>query len=95
MMIFDQIILNALSHTTHYTDNHLVSLLLHGIKSLKTVENLLFSIIANRAGVEQYGIRLINRLTGFVICHFHDRRNDLTVCHIHLAAVSFNKKFLH
>ena len=62
---------------------------------VSSMVNLVFCILADTAGVQEDGISLFFFLTNLVACHLHHRGNYLTVCHVHLAAISFNKQFLH
>ena len=55
--------------------------------------NLVLCILSDAAGIEEDGIGLFFFLTHVVACHLHDAGYNFAVCHIHLAAISFNIKF--
>ena len=94
MVIFQQIVLDALCHTAQNADDEF-ALALNRIQRVQTVIDFLFCIVTHRTGVQEYGICLINSLSRFISCHLHDRSHNLRVCYIHLAAVSLNIQFLH
>jgi len=59
-------------------------------KGIEAVQNLLLRIVAHRTGVEQHCIGIIHTLARLIARHAHHRSNHFAICHIHLAAVSFN-----
>ena len=71
-MVFDEVVLDALCHAAYYADDELASLLAQGVERIEAVEYLLLGIITYRAGVEQYGVGIVEALAGLVACHLHD-----------------------
>lgn len=61
------------------------------MQSVEAMINLVLCILADTAGVQEDGISLFFFLTNFVASHLHHSGNYLTVCHVHLAAISLNK----
>ena len=98
MVIVQQVVLSPLGHATQYADDQriafgalfLLALAALGVECLKTVEYLLFGIVAHRTGVEENCIGIVESLCGFVTSHLHNRGYNLGICHVHLAAISFN-----
>ena len=91
IVVLDEVILHALSHAAQNAENHLSSLLLLSMQGVEAMINLVLCILADTAGVQEDGISLFFFLTNFVASHLHYRGNYLTVCHVHLAAISLNK----
>ena len=91
IVVLDEVILHALSHAAQYAENHLSALLLLSMEGIEAMVNLVLRILADTAGVQEDGISLFFFLTNFVASHLHHRGNYLTVCHVHLAAISLDK----
>ena len=65
MMVLQQVVLHTLGHASQHSDDE-SALALHGIEGLQPVVDLLFGIVAHRAGVEEYGIGVFQPFTGLV-----------------------------
>ena len=94
MMVGNKVFLHPLGHTAQHAHNEPAMLLPHRVEELQAVQNLLLGIIAHRTSIQKHGIGLVQRLGHRISGHFHNRRNQFTVCHIHLAAVRFDEQFL-
>ena len=94
VMVLRKVLFGSLGHTAHNADEKPFFLLFHGVQRLQAVPYLLFGVLADGAGVQEYGIGLVNAVGGLIACHTHNRCNDLTVGYIHLAAVGFYEQFL-
>ena len=76
----------------HNLQEHSVVLIRGGrVKDLPGVRYHIIRGSLDTAGVQEDGISLFFFLTNLVACHLHHRGNYLTVCHVHLAAISLNK----
>ena len=96
VVVFQEIFLHALRHTTEYADNQRrVFLLPHRVEFRQSVVNLVFGILAHRTSVQKHRIGLVSRVARLVACHLHHRRNHLRISHIHLASVGFDIEFFH
>ena len=90
---FDQLLLQALGHTAD--DAHDQS----GVGPAvafhlgQTAPDALFGIVADRTGVDQDNVRLVDPVGIYVPLALHHGDHDLGVADIHLAAVGFDKKF--
>jgi len=62
----------------------------HGVEGLQACHYFLFGVVADRAGVEQYGIGLFDVGRGVVSGHLHYRSYHFAIGHVHLAAVSLD-----
>ena len=89
MMLLYELILHTLGHTAQYADNNLAALLLQAVQKLQPADNLLFGIIPDGTGIQEYGISLIHILRQFITRHTHHAGYNLAVSYIHLAAVCF------
>ena len=88
VMLTDEHFLQALGHTADNADDQAaLPLVAVGVQLVKARENLLFSIVAHRARVDENSIGLIDRLARLITCHLHYRGHHFAVGHIHLAAV--------
>ena len=94
MMVFYQIIFYPLGHTPQYTYNKVLLFLLHRMKELQTIQNLLFGIVTDRAGIHKHRISLFQCFGNRITRHLHHRGDYFTICHIHLAAISLDKQLL-
>ena len=90
-MVLDEVGLYSFCHTAQHAQYYFPSFLLFGVKSFQTVVNLVLCILSDAAGIEEDGIGLFFFLTHVVACHLHDAGYNFAVCHIHLAAISFDK----
>ena len=95
-MIFDEVFLNSLCHTTHDSDNEFaVASLAECVERFKTVKDFLLGIVAHRTSIEHHHLRVLKGLGRLVACGLHNSRYNLAVSHIHLAAICLNVVFLH
>ena len=91
MRSFDQLLLQTLGHTAD--DAHDQS----GVGPAvafhlgQTAPDALFGIVADRTGVDQDNVRLVDPLGIYVPFALHHGDHDLGVADIHLAAVGFDK----
>jgi len=95
VMVLNEVVLHPLRHTSQYAEDKPSALLLLGVERLQPVVNLVFRVLSDAAGVEQYGVRHVFVFTQLVACHLHYRGYHLAVCHVHLASVCLYKEFLH
>ena len=86
---------HAFGHASHDAHDEPTSLVAERLEVLEPRVDFLFGVFAHGTGVDKDGIGFVLSLTEFVAGHLHDAGNDFAVGHIHLAAVCFNKKFLH
>ena len=95
MMVGKQVVFHPFGHAAQHPDDEAAALALapfvaQGVEGVEAVVDFLFGIVAHRAGVQQYGIRIVERLAGLVACHIHDGCHHFRVGHVHLAAVGLN-----
>ena len=95
VMVVDKVLTHTLRHTSQNAQYQLASLLLLSMQSLQSSVYLVLRILADGAGVEEYGVGVSLVLAQLVASHLHDGSHHLRVCHVHLAAVCLNEKFLH
>ena len=94
MVVLDQVVLDSFRHTAQHAYDQVLALFAEGMEELQAVQDFLLGVVADGAGVHEYGIGLFQAFTRAVACHLHDGSNHFTVCHVHLASVSFDKQFL-
>ena len=94
-VVLYEVFAHTLSHAAEHAEYQLASLLLLCVQSLKSSVYLVLCVLADRASIEEDGISLSLVLAQFVACHLHNGSHYFRVCHIHLAAVCLDKKFLH
>ena len=91
MVVVDKVLAHSLGHTSQHAENELATLLLFGVQGLKASIYLVLSILADGAGVEEYGVGLSLVVAQFVASHLHDGCHYFRVGHVHLAAVCLDK----
>ena len=93
--LLDQFFLGAFSHASQNTDKKFPALTPTGIEGFKTMQDFLFGIVTDRAGVQENGIGFLFRPADVVIGHLHDGSYCFAVSHIHLTSVGFYIEFFH
>ena len=86
--MLDEVFFHALGHTAYDPHNKVMPLFAQGVQGIKPVVDFVFRIFSYGAGVQQHSIGLVQRFTGFIARHLHDRSDNLAVGHIHLATIS-------
>ena len=89
-VFIEQFFLHTFCHTAEHTDNDSASFASHGCERFKAMNNFLLGIVAHGAGIEEYGISLVNGVARLIAGQFHHRGHYFAVGHIHLATVSFD-----
>ena len=93
---FQKLRATTLRHATHVTENQAgFSFLFCMRQAIHLTNRPLLREITNAASIQQYNIRVGFRGRNAVTPFAQQRRDRLTVAHIHLAAVSFDENFFH
>ena len=91
----DEHILHALGHAANDAyEQPATTLATQGVELIEAGKDALLGIVAHRAGVDKYGIGLVEVLARVVTGHLHDRGHQLAVGHIHLASVGLQIQLL-
>ena len=91
----DQLLPHTLCHAADDANQRLLLLLApKGLYLFQTMRHTLLGIVTYRTCVQQDDIRLVCTFRQRRARRLHHCRNDLTVCHIHLTAVSLYVKSL-
>ena len=89
-VVSEQLLLHTLCHAAQYADDEFAPLAAQGVEDFEAVYDFLLGIVAHGAGVEKHGIGIVEAVRRFVARHLHHGGHYLAVCHVHLAAVSFD-----
>ena len=90
-----EFVLDALCHTSQYTQDEAAALLLLGMQGLEAVVYLVLGVLAYATGVEENGVGVGLIVTQVVARHLHDGSHHLRVCHVHLASVGLYIQLFH
>ena len=71
-VVLYEVFAHTLSHAAEHAEYKLASFLLLCVQSLKSSVYLVLCVLADRAGVEEYGVSLCLVLAQFVASHLHD-----------------------
>ena len=92
-MTFDQLLFDSLAHAAYHSDDEFRQIF--GALSAERCEvgqagdYFLLGVVADRACVEQHSVSFFRSSRHLIAYGLHDGGHDLTVCHIHLAAIGF------
>jgi len=89
-MVLYQVVFHTFGHASQHTQNHLPTLLLFGMQRVKSVINLVLSILSHAASVHKYGVGFGFVLAHLIASHLHHRSHHLAIGHVHLAAVGLD-----
>ena len=81
----------ALSHTANNTNYDLL-IAAESLQVSQTSEHPLLGIVADRAGVNKHTISGLDVFCKFIAHSLHDRGDNLTISHIHLATIGLDEK---
>ena len=96
VMMLQEIRLHPLGHAAQHTDERSSAVgAAQSGQRVETIVHLLLGTSAHGACVEKYGVGLLERRSRIVARLLHHGGYHFAVSHIHLAAVSFDKKLLH
>ena len=91
MVVLQEVVLDALCHTAQYAyDEAVLASFAFCGQGIQAMIDFLFGIVSYRAGVQKYGISLVQRLGRLIASHLHDTGHYLGVGYVHLTAVSLD-----
>ena len=88
--VVEQFLLHPLGHAAQHADHHAAAPLLLLTEHVEAAQHALLGIVAHRTGIDQDQVGLVERPARPVAGFLQDRKNDLAVVHVHLAAVGLD-----
>ena len=86
-MVLYERLLHTFCHTAEHTDDlRMPRVSTLPIEIVQSMYDTLLRIITHRAGIDEYGVRLIDLIGELIARQLHLRSYDLAVSHIHLTA---------
>ena len=93
-VLLEQLFADALGHATKHAEDDAPTSALQRMVIVDAGQDFLLGVVAHGAGVEQHGVGVVKIVDGAVAGHHHHAGHDLTVGHVHLAAVGFYQQAL-